>query len=126
MDRRSKEIVTRFQKSWVETEDFYRTLLDGGFDHLKPVRELIHALKNKGEDKHFRIGTSMYRLIFSRSIDFGLRLDQKSVCVDTVGNKDYEIEFWDGQTSHRKYSITDLNDPRLTKLLEVLKSTLVD
>ena len=123
MNNRSKEITSHFEKSWYETEKIFDMLLENGFERLVPVREFITELKEKDESHNFRIGTSMYRLIFSRSIEHGLREDQKQVTIDTLDKNDYEINLRDGI---KKYRISDLNDIKLTKLLETLKGTLID
>ncbi len=127
MNTRTEEILSRFEKSWFDTEKFFDRLIDNGnFDKLIPVRTYILELREKGEWKNFRIGTSMHTLIFSRSIDFGLRVDQKSVSIETFGINDYEIVLRDASNLYREYRINDLNDVRLHKLLDTLKGTLVD
>jgi hypothetical protein len=126
MNNRTIEITSRFEKSWNDTEKIFDMLLENGFYRLIPVREFITELKEKGENQHFRIGTSLYRLIFSRSVEHGLRDDQKQLIIDTLDKNDYEIIFRDGFKKYRDYRINDLNDDRLTKLLETLKGTLVD
>ncbi|WOD43099.1 hypothetical protein [Hwangdonia lutea] len=126
MDSRTKEIIFRFEKSWNDTEKIFDMLLENGFERLKPVREFITELKKKEENHNFRIGTSMYRLIFSRSIEHGLRDDQKLLIIDTLDKNDYEVILRDGFKKYRKYRVNDLNDPKLTKLLETLKGTLID
>ncbi|PWH83357.1 hypothetical protein DIS18_02040 [Algibacter marinivivus] len=126
MNNRTIEITYRFEKSWNDTEKIFDMLLENGFERLIPVREFITELKEKGENQHFRIGTSLYRVIFSRSVEHGLRDDQKQLIIDTLDKNDYEIIFRDGFKKYREYRISDLNDDRLTKLLETLKGTLVD
>ena len=78
---------------------------------------LIAKLKEKGENNHFRIGTSLYRLIISRSVEHELRDDQKRIMIDTIALNHYEIIFSDGFKKYREYRISDLADNRLTKLL---------
>ena len=69
MNERTQEIINRFEKSWNETLERYQMLIDnGGFDKLIPIRNLIIEMKENGEWKHYRIGTSMFTLIFSRSV----------------------------------------------------------
>ena len=126
MDNRSLEIVSRFENSWKKTEYTLESLCENGFERLLPVRNFIVELKQKGENQHFRIGTSLYRLIFSRSVDHGLRDDQKHIVIDTVNNYEYIITFKDGLKAFRRYKINDLHDPKLTRLLATLKRTLVD
>lgn len=126
MNNRTIKITSRFEKSWNDTEKIFDMLLENGFERLIPVREFITELKKKGENQHFRIGTSLYRLIFSRSVEHGLRDDQKQLIIDTLDKNDYEIIFRDGFNKYREYRISDLNDNRLTKMLETLKGTLID
>ena len=127
MNERTQEIINRFENSWNETLERYEMLIDnGGFDKWIPIRDLIIEMKENGEWKHFRIGTSMFTLIFSRSVDFGLRNDQKHVKIETLNYNDYEITFRDADKLYREYRITELNDIRLTKLLKTLKGTLID
>lgn len=127
MDERSTEIIRRFQKSWAETRLFYDKLIDhhGGFDRLKPLRQFILDMIDQGEDQFFRAGTSVYTLVLSRSVDFGLRPDQKYIRIEAF-DKGYAIALRDGQTTYRKYQIATLQDERLKKLLLTLKKTLVD
>ncbi len=126
MNNRTTVITFRFEKSWNDTEQVFDMLLENGFERLIPVRELIKELKQKGENQNFRIGTSLYRLIFSRSVEHGLRDDQKQLIIDTLEKNDYEITLRDGFKEYRHYRISELNDIKLTKLLETLKGTLID
>ena len=126
MDSRTLEITNRFQDSWEETQRIFDLFDNGGFERLKPVKKFIAELKEQGENNHFRIGTSLYRLIFSRSVEHGLRDDQKYILIDTIAEKDYEVIFRDGFKKYREYRISDLNDVRLTKLLKTLKNTVAD
>ena len=78
------------------------------------------------EWKYYRVGTSLYTLIFSRSVDFGLRLDQKYIRIEPLHTSEYEVSFKDGHQLYRAYTISDLQDIRLSKLLSTLKDTLID
>lgn len=126
MEYRTKEIRARFEKPWIGTEDIFDELLENGFERLMPVRDLIKELKSKGDNYHYRIGTSLYMLIFSRSVEDGLRDDQKYLIIDTIGNDDYEIILRDRYKKYREYRIDDLSDNKLTNLLQTLKGTLID
>lgn len=127
MNARTKEIIHRFEKSWDDTLAHYQMLIDnGGFDKLIPIRNLILEMKANGAWKHFRIGTSMWTLIFSRSVDFGLRPDQKHVKIETLNFDDYRVILRDADKLYREYSISDLSDVRLTKLLKTLNNILID
>lgn len=128
MDERTIEILNRFSNSWTETENRYDDLIDNydGFERLRPLRNFILTLKEKGGDKDFRLGTSMHTLVISRSVNHGLRLDQKYLKIDTIDTDDFEVIFRDGDKVYREYRINSLDDINLTNLLQTLKHTLVD
>lgn len=128
MDQRTAEILKRFSESWKATEEFYDDLIDHypGFEKLKPLRQFIDKLRHEGEEMYFRAGTSMHTLILSRSVDFGLRIDQKYIKIEVIDLNDFEITFRDGEKIHRDYRIINLDDDRLAKLIQTLKHTLVD
>jgi hypothetical protein len=65
-------------------------------------------------------------LIISRSVDHGLRSDQKYIRIDPINANDFEITMSDGDKLYRQYRVNDLKDIRVTKLLQTLKSVLVD
>jgi hypothetical protein len=127
MDERITEILKRFSSSWTATESFYDNLIDNrsGFDRLKPIRQFIRTLKQNGENKFFRLGTSVHTLVISRSVDHGLRKDQKHIKIDAY-DSNIEVIFRDGDKVYRHYIVDSLADNRVTKLLATLKSTLVD
>ena len=126
MNDSAKEILLRFEKSWTDTERFFDLLLSNGFESLIPLKEFILEQKENGENRHFRIGTSLYRLIYSRSVEHGLRPYQKRITIDTVDNHDYIVTYTDGVTKYLEYRLIDLHDERLTILFKTLKDTLVD
>jgi hypothetical protein len=119
--------LKRFSSSWTATESFYDNLIDNhsGFDRLKPIRQFIRTLKQNGENKFFRLGTSVHTLVISRSVDHGLRKDQKHIKIDAY-DSNIEVIFRDGDKVYRHYIVDSLADNRVTKLLATLKSTLVD
>lgn len=126
MDERTKEIVKRFRDSWIETEKFYDDLIDNypGFERLKPLRRFIATLKQNGEDKFFRLETSVHMLLISRSVNHELRLDQKRIKIDAFDDK-LEVTLRDGHKVYRQYVVNSLDDIRVTKLLRTLKDTLI-
>jgi hypothetical protein len=128
MERRTEEIKNRFEASWSETELFYDDLIKNytGFDRLVPLRQFINKLRKKGKFKYFRLGTSMHTLVISRSVDRGLRLDQKHIKIEAIKTDDFEVTLRDGDKSYCEFRIKDLEDDRITKLLKTLKDTLVD
>lgn len=127
MDERTTEILRRFKNSWTETEQRIDDLIDNhsGFERLKPIQQFIMTLKQNGEDKFFRLGTSVHILIISRSVNHGLRLDQKHIKIDAFDNK-FEVTFRDGNKVYRQYMVDSLGDNRVTKLLQTLKDILID
>jgi hypothetical protein len=128
MDPRTEEILARFKKSWTETKARYDDLINNytGWERLIPIRDYISKLKKRGEDKFFRLGTSMDRLMISRSVDFGLRPDQKYIVIHAVNLNDFEISLRDGDKIYREYRINNLENTQLEKLLSTLRSILVD
>ena len=132
MDNRTEEIIRRFEESWTETESFYRDLLENydGFSFVEPILKLIRKMNDSGESQNFRIGTSMHALVISRSVDHGLRNDQKEIRIERVNDlKDgfeYEVIMRQGDERYREYRVTDLSDERVLKLIKTLKGTLID
>ncbi len=128
MDERTSEILSRFNKSWTDTEKIYDELIamHPGWEKLYPLRQHISRLKNEGENSFFRAGTSLHSLILSRSVDSGLRSDQKYLKTETIAINDLEVKLRDGGKVYREYRIGNLNDNKLGNLLKTLKRTLID
>lgn len=128
MDSRTDEIINRFKDSWAMTERFYHNLINDypGFERLTVLQQFIANLRDKGEDKYFRLGTSLHTLIISRSVDHGLRLDQKYITIASITTNEFKVTLRDGAKIYREFRITDFEDDRLTKLLNTLRETLVD
>ena len=101
----------------------FETFAKNGFEHLKPLKEFIADLKLEGWNKELRIGTSLYSLIFSRSLEHGLRNDQKFIKIDTIELNEYEVIFKVEKEETSKIKISDLKDSRLDKLLKKMKGT---
>ncbi len=127
MDSRTEEILNRFRDSWTKTLDYYSNLINNntGFERLIPLYLFIQKLKQSGEDDSFRLDRSWQNLVFSRSVDTGLRRDQKFIKVEVMDDS-YEITLRDGSKMYRQYRIKDLEDARLANLLQTLKDTLAD
>ncbi len=126
MDERTDEIVGRFQDSWTKTEEFYESLTSmGHWKKVLPIKDLIASLKKQGYDKYFRLGTSVYMLIISRSVEHGLRYDQKHIKISPCENGS-NVSFREGDKVYREYLVDSLEDDRVTALLRTLKDTLVD
>jgi len=128
MDSRTKEILKRFKESWDQTEARYDGLIesDEWWGRLIPIRAFISKIKGEGYAEHFRLGTSMHALLLSRSINFGLRIEQKYIKIELIDVNDFEVTLQEGDKIYRQYRLKDLNDERVSKLLKTLKSTLVD
>jgi len=128
MDSRTEEILKRFKESWDHTEASYDRLIqsDEWWGRLIPIRQFISKIKGEGYDKHFRLGTSMHALLLSRSVNFGLRIEQKYIKIELIEVNDFEVTLRDGDKIYRQYRLKDINDERVSKLLKTLKSTLVD
>jgi len=127
MQHRTEAILNQFVESWVETEQYFKDLINNhpGFEHLRPIVQFILGLREKGQDSHFRLGASMHLLLISRSVNHGLRPDQKYIMIE-ARNQKFEVTLRDGEKIYRQYLLEDLSDERLTKLLKTLKDTLVD
>jgi hypothetical protein len=128
MDDRTKEILNRFNTSWDETEERYEDLINSheGFERLKPILHFIKKLRSNGENSHFRIGTAMHALMFSRSVNFGLRDDQKSLSIEAMFGGGYEVIFKEGSKIYRQYNMNTFVEETIMKLLATLKRTLID
>lgn len=128
MDDRTKEIINKFEQSWIDTALVYDWLMKdhSWFENLRPLQEFIANLKASGESINFRLGTSLHFLIISRSVDHGLRPDQKYIRIEVVDKNDYDVCLRDGHTVYRQFRIAEFEDLRLAKLLRTLKDTLID
>lgn len=128
MDARTNKIINRFKDSWINTESFYDDLINNypGFERLKPLRKFILKLKDDNEFNNFRLGTSMHTLVISRSVDHGLRKDQKHIKIESLSEDDFEVVMMDGEKKYREFRIKNFEDQRLNKLLKILSDTLVD
>jgi hypothetical protein len=128
MDDRTAEILNRFDESWIKTEAFYDNLINNykGWERLIPVREFLADLDQSGGRRLYRLGTSIHWLIISRSVDHGLRSDQKFIRIDAINTNDFEVTMRDGEKLYRRYRVNQLKDARVSKLLQTLKSVLID
>lgn len=134
MNERTAEILRRFEHSWDQVEARYSGLLGKeGWDFLPELVAFIALLRAQGFDKKFRLGTSMHRLVFSRSVNHGLRQDQKQVMIEPYKNGSYDISFFDFSAPGgliRRYSEfssdTLTGNKRVMGCLNKLDSTLID
>jgi len=74
----------------------------------------------------FRLGTCVYMPMISRSVDHGLRSDQKYIRINPINEEDFEVTMRDGEKLYRQYRVKYLKDARVTKLLRTLESLLID
>ncbi|TSJ38904.1 hypothetical protein FO440_20610 [Mucilaginibacter corticis] len=127
MQNRTEVILNQFADSWIETEHYFENLINNhsSFESLKPILQFILSLRAKGQDSYFRLGTSIHRLIISRSVDHGLRRDQKYIIVEAYDKK-LEVTLRGGDRTYRQFMVENLVDERVTKLIKTLKDTLID
>lgn len=125
---RTQEIESRFQNSWDETEGFYLDLLKNydGFGFVEQIIELIGKLRKDSKNNLFRLGTLLHSLIISRSVEFGLRVDQKYIRIESIGKAGFEVILKDGRKKYREYRLSDLNNTKLKQLIKTLEDTLID
>lgn len=128
MDDRTREILNRFDASWVQTKACFDDLIGNhkGFERLIPVRAFIARLEQSGGKEVYRLGTSIHMLIISRSVDHGLRTDQKYIRIQAHDENNFEVTMHDGEKMYRQYRVRDLNDSRIIKLFQTLKQVLID
>lgn len=127
MDERTIEILNRFQQSWADTERFYAYLTNdcAGFERFFLVRQFLDDLKQRGGEQLYRLGTSMHILCISRSVNFGLRPEQKYISIETF-DTEFEVCLRDGKQVYRRYKVNYLSDEKITRLFKTLKHVLVD
>lgn len=122
----NNEIINRFRKSWIDVENFYDFLIKSqSWDKLKPIKELILELKLKGENEHFRLGTSVHYLIISRSVEHGLRADQKHIRIMKT-SESFKVELREGIKVYKELVSENLKDTEINEFLKLLKNTLID
>lgn len=128
MDERTIEILKRFDASWKKTGAWYDELINQheGFERLIPIRKFMVDLELTGGKKLYRLGTSMHTLMISRSVDHGLRKDQKYVSIEAISSDCFEVKMREGSKIYREYRVKTLKDVRVSKLLQTLKCVLVD
>jgi hypothetical protein len=128
MDARTEVIINSFQDSWKKTAAFYVDLIGKhpGWERYKPVKDFVEKVIANGDDRFFRASTSLATLMISRSVNFGLRDEQKFVSIEAVDKGVYEIKLRERLKTYREFRITNLADAKLHNVLETLKDTLVD
>ena len=128
IDERTQEIIRRFKLSWQQVKERFEELLyKFNFEpkYIQPYIDFIDEMTATGQDENFRAGTTMHDLMISRSVNNGLRLDQKYIKLE-IFDHGIEAVFRDGKKEFHRYKIENLKDPRFLELLKTLESTLVD
>ncbi len=127
MDEAAGDILNPFDQSWIATQDRYELLVNDNpeLSHLIPICTLIRKLKKAGENKKFRLGIAMHDLIISRSHESKLRPGQKYISIKAL-EKSFAITLRDTSKMYRQYTIKDLDDERLTGLLQTLQQTMIN
>ena len=122
-----EEISKRFAQSWADTEKQYAQWVDeyDGFNFLVPLYLYIQRMRKAGEDRFFRLGTSKRNLFFSRSTESVLETDQQFLEVEARENS-FIVTLKDTKKMYRQYTIKELDDERLTGLLQIVKDMLVE
>ncbi|MEM9829223.1 MAG: hypothetical protein AAF944_01220 [Bacteroidota bacterium] len=128
MDKRNEEIVKRFQHSWDKVEKHYEHILQhNGWEYLIQLTKAIEYWREIGLDKVFRAGNSIHYLILSRSVEHGLRGDQKRILIIPNSDGTYEINFFEETKKYKELKTNQLLGNReLERLLKILESVLVD
>ena len=127
MNLTEEEVLKRFAQSWAHTEKQYEQWVDeyDGFNFLVPLYLYIQQMKKAGEDHFFRLGTLKRNLIFSRSSEAVLNAAQQFLEIE-AREKSFIVTLKDLKKMHRQYTIKELDDERLTGILQLLKDMPVD
>jgi hypothetical protein len=75
----NEKIKREFVAGWDSIEDTFKSF---NLAQTSDILALIKEMRSKGFDQTFRAGSALYSLVLSRSKQYGLRPDQKSVRFD--------------------------------------------
>ena len=127
MDTKEEEILKHFAQSWTDTELQYEQWVDEyeGFNFLVSLYLFIQRMRKAGEDQFFRLGTVKRNLIFSRSLEPVLQTEQQFIEIEARENS-FIVTLRDLKKMHRQYTIKELDDERLTGLLQIVKDMQVE
>jgi hypothetical protein len=116
-----------FIKSWDDIEVFYVDLLSyKGWDHIKPVLVLIRHLRALGYDKLLRAGQSVYILVLSRSVNWGLKDNQHRIGIEATPNGIFRVWYF-GEAKFREFETEHLIENRnLQEVLDLLLQQPID
>jgi hypothetical protein len=122
-----EEVLKSFAQSWAATEKQYAQWVDEyeGYNFLVPLYLFIQRMKKAGEDRFFYLATSKRNLIFSRSSEPVLKPQQQFLEIEARENS-FIITLKDGKKMYRQYTIKELDDERLTGLLQIIKDMQVE
>lgn len=117
------------ENEWNRIEKMFTELVEQLNVDLPIILKTIRELRAKGYDMHLRPGSSLYKLILSRSIKYGLRGDQPSIAISAGKNK-YNIEGGEVLVQIRNlngkddgFSTSDpLTDQKFLRYLDELKN----
>lgn len=111
-----RPVEGEFLVSWDEVEKFYRRLPPPA----EKMLQLIADMRQAGYDKMLRAGTSLWRLVVSRSRRHGLRTDQPWIGFAIRGNDMDVLVNMDGEEmlSGLEIAFTSRIDARLKRLAE--------
>lgn len=106
----------KFIKSWDEAERFYAGIQ---IVRKEEILGLIRLLRSKGFDKSLRAGTSLFSLVLSRSIQHGLRPEQRHLAISFVFIKSVmEVRTWHETKNFDEIAYYDYIDARLKQLVQ--------
>ena len=127
MDTKEEEILKHFAQSWTDTELQYEQWVDEyeGFNFLVSLYLFIQRMRKAGEDQFFRLGIVKRNLIFSRSLEPVLQTEQQFIEIEARENS-FIVTLRDLKKMHRQYTIKELDDERLTGLLQIVKDMQVE
>ena len=87
--------------SWDEIEQFYRETVK--IPQSSKILEMIAQMRERGHDRTFRAGQSMYAFVVSRSRRHGLSTDQPRI-VFYVHENGMDVAYYDNTGSEKKTS----------------------
>ena len=90
-----KAIEEDFSQSWDWIQRYFHDLFDPRewWAWLMPIHNLITELRQRGYDRQFRAGQSMYSLVLSRSFKHGLRASQASLVFELLREGGMKIRY---------------------------------
>jgi hypothetical protein len=120
------DIENEFIQSWDYREDSFKDLASSqGWEYVKPIVQLISHLRELGYDKILRAGSSIYALILSRSLIYGLRDDQHNIVIMVNPQNIFNFNYVAGRKIIEEYDTADiLNDKEFYRLLDMLANFL--